>query len=300
MKIFVSYSHRQGDWVWNRLVPLLKAGGAEVLIDRERFVAGIDVVGQMDVTQASANKHLLVLSPEYLASPMCCHEMKHALGCDPGFTRGVVIPVLQSDLSLPARLRKPLYVDLRDDEAAEPWDLLLRACDVRLGCTAPRWLRARDMVVRSIDRYKSVNLVTGRGTAWRSLLQHIQQEHIGDLGIVDLQRPATASRRGLIATLLEATGAPTKVPPEPEDLVTLDHALTRRPVSRIALTHFHLVQHRPQYGPDLFHTLRYMVMEARKLVLVVQSEGKGFPELLPIDHPLSELDLETISLDIHP
>lgn len=33
--IFISYSHKQGDWVWNGLKPVLAAGGAEVLIDRE-------------------------------------------------------------------------------------------------------------------------------------------------------------------------------------------------------------------------------------------------------------------------
>jgi len=34
--VFVSYSHKQGDWVWDRLMSCLKAGGTEVLIDRER------------------------------------------------------------------------------------------------------------------------------------------------------------------------------------------------------------------------------------------------------------------------
>ena len=34
---FISYSHRQRDWVWGRLKPVLEAGGIEVLIDVERF-----------------------------------------------------------------------------------------------------------------------------------------------------------------------------------------------------------------------------------------------------------------------
>lgn len=39
-KIFISYCHQQGDWVTNRLAPCLRAGGAEVLLDIERFRAG--------------------------------------------------------------------------------------------------------------------------------------------------------------------------------------------------------------------------------------------------------------------
>jgi hypothetical protein len=47
-RVFVSYSHQQGQWVWERLVPILRAAGcAEVLIDRERFRAGRGVKGQV-------------------------------------------------------------------------------------------------------------------------------------------------------------------------------------------------------------------------------------------------------------
>ena len=104
----------------------------------------------------------------------------------------------------------------------------------------------------------------------------------------------------MIKTLLAAIGAVTQVPPEPEDLVTLDDTLSRRAISHVALIHFHYVQSRPHYGPDLFHALCYMVMKAQKLVLLIQSQGKAYAELLPLDHPLSALDMDTIELNARP
>lgn len=65
-KIFISYCHRQGEWVWQRLVPCLKAGGAEVSMDVERFRAGVGVIGQMDAAQDQADASFLVLTPDYL------------------------------------------------------------------------------------------------------------------------------------------------------------------------------------------------------------------------------------------
>ena len=103
-KTFVSYCHRQGDWVWGRLVPCLKAGGAEVLIDRDRFELGKAVIGQMDALQDQADKHLLVLSADYLSSPYCCHEMDRAIALDPGFASGIVVPVLREACTLPASI----------------------------------------------------------------------------------------------------------------------------------------------------------------------------------------------------
>ena len=117
MRVFVSYSHQQGPWVWDRLVPVLKAGGAEVLIDKERFQLGKAIVGQMDALQAQAERHLLVFSPDYLASAYCQHEMKKAVALDPSFSQGFIVPVMREACSLPKPFPKtnPLYADLQDD-----------------------------------------------------------------------------------------------------------------------------------------------------------------------------------------
>lgn len=131
MRVFVSYRHCQGDWVWERLVPCLKAGGADVLIDKERFRLGKAVVGQMDDLQDQADRHLLVLSPEYLQSDYCQHEMKRALKKDPKFAAGLVLPVLRADCTLPKAFtgwNPPLWADFRDDSNAAAWTALLREC----------------------------------------------------------------------------------------------------------------------------------------------------------------------------
>jgi hypothetical protein len=296
-RIFVSYCHRQGSWVWDRLVPVLKAGGAEVLIDRERFEAGRGIRGQMDATQDAAEIHVLILSPEYLASEYCVHEMERAIARDPQFENGSIIPVKRVDVALPAAIDQPnpLYIDLTDDRSQEPWDLLVRSCGADLGVNAASWLAARDEIRQLLRRGQSVNFLVRGKVAWRELIADLQRDELAVLALVNLEQGATASRRGLVTEMLRALGMKAQVPPEPEDLGVLDRLLTERKRSLLALTHFDLAANRPAYGVDLFSALRYLVMDRRQLTLLVQSR-QPFASLLPADHPLSGINLQTVEL----
>lgn len=122
MKVFVSNSHAQGERVLNRLVPCLRAGGAEVLIDVDRFRACGGVYRQMDATQDQSDRQVLVLSAEYLASSACQHEMQRAIALDPKFEHHIVRPVRRDGTSLPDPIKapNPLYADLRDDTKPAP------------------------------------------------------------------------------------------------------------------------------------------------------------------------------------
>jgi hypothetical protein len=298
--IFVSYSHRQGEWVWDRLLPVLEAGGATVHIDRERFTAGKAVLPQMDAVQDAAAISLLVLSPEYLGSDYCRREMLRALASDPGFRSGRVIPVLRTACPLPAEIAasEPLHVSLLDDANAEQWQRLLQACAVTLGTTAPAWLQARQALRRTLLRKQSVNLVVSGGALWRPLIARLRSDLAAQnqqMGIVDLEKGSTVPRRGLVAEMLAALGSTLPVPREPEDLAELDRVLGTRPFSCLAIKHFDLVAHRPHYGIDLFSALRHHLMETRRLVLLVHSRAP-FAALLPREHPLSAIDLQTVEL----
>lgn len=296
-RVFVSYSHAQGDWVWNRLVPCLKAGGAEVLIDRERFTAGKALVGQMDAIQDSADIHLLVISPEYLKGASCVHEMHRAIALDPKFEKGIVLPVQRAACTLPPEITdpNPLYVKLTDDSDAAAWKRLMVVSGADLGVAAPGWLRTRDELVRFLERGQSVNLVVTGNPKWRELIQHIREERFSDLALVNLDSGATASRPGFIAEILTALGSKATVPNPPYDLAELDRAIKSRPLSRIAFLNFDHVNHRYEDKIDLFSALRFLIMDARKLVLLAESRTP-FGALLPSSHPFSQMDLKTIEL----
>jgi hypothetical protein len=296
--VFISYCHNQGDWVLDRLVPCLRAGGADVHIDRERFEVGKAVVGQMDAVQDGTAIAVLVLSPDYLNSPYCVHEMERAIRRDPKFARGIVVPVKRVHCELPARIKrpKPLYVDLQDDTNAEQWRLLLRSCEADLGAPAPHWLDALHETCRFLRRGDSVNLVVRNKPKWRELIREIRSR-IADLGEVDLEAGIAASRKALVEEILQTCGAPATVPDEPNDLVILNRALLNRSVCRLAMIHFDMVRFRPSYDVNLFGTLRNLMMDSRKLVLLIESR-EIFANLLPAGHPLSSITtIKTVELN---
>ena len=306
-KVFVSYSHKQGAWVWDRLVPVLRAGDAEVLIDKERFQAGVAVAGQMDKTQDRADVHLLCLSTDYLASAACRSEMERAIGCDPQFTRaldprvkrGAVVPIRLDAAPLPAAIADPdpLWADMRDDTKAEPWRLLLDRCDADLGLAAPIWLAARDDIVRYLKRGQSLNLLVRRdGIRWRPLITDIQENYVADLGWVDLLDPRTSTRDGLLNNILSQLGAREKVRQPPNDLADFARILSAMPaLVRLSVGHFDLASNRKRYGLDFYSCLRWLTMETRKLVLLVESRTP-FEALLPDDNPLSCIDIKEVAL----
>jgi hypothetical protein len=264
MRVFVSYSHRDGVWVIDRLVPVLRAGGVDVVIDRERFRVGGSVIGQMDGEQDGAEKSLLVLSRAYLASPYCMHELRRAVARDPDFSRYLALPVRRDDAMPPAELNGSIHADLACDTRDDQWGKLLAGCGADLGCLAPGWLAARDALARELRRYRSVNLVVrGDRPKWRPLLSDLDENGISDLGFVDLQDPATGTRDGFVLGIVLSLGLRvTSLERKPRDLVDFrDKILALKRKVRVAITHFDLFPHRRAYDVDLIATLRWLIME---------------------------------------
>jgi hypothetical protein len=305
MSIFVSYSHKQSEWVHQRLIPVLRAAGGDVLVDIDHFKAGQTVIGQMDNLQSRAKLHVLVITKTYLDSAYCRHEMEQAIKSDPAFADGKVLAVKRDVKRMPPALKGasglgtgPLYVDLSDDKKDDDWALLLKSCllDLR-GAAAPNWLRALDLTRTHLERNESVNLVVkNEEIVWRLWIDEFKKTRFKDVAVVDLGDPRAERRNGLIGEILKATGSSNvAVPPPPDDLPFLAHAFENGPRRYLALKHFDMVKHRGHYGLDLFSSLRWLVMDAKKAVLLAQSRVP-IATLLPPQHDLSLIDFKTVEL----
>jgi hypothetical protein len=222
--------------------------------------------------------------------------MLRAFARNPQFSNGSTIPIKLAECEIPDEIKTAglLWVDLNDDKNTAQWDLLLQACSADLGMKAPDWIAARDEILQLLSRDLSVNMVINGAPKWKQLINHLRDDHFNDLGIVNLDQGVTASRAGLVAEILKVCGMVIRVPEPPNDLGMLDRALSSRGLSRVALLHFDHSRDR-NYGIDLFAALRYLIMESRKLVLLIQSR-QPFIELLPHDHPLSTIDIKTVEL----
>lgn len=304
MKVFVSYSWKQGTRVWERLVPVLRAAGIEVLIDRERFTAGKDVASQMHATQDQADKHLLCLSADYHMSKACQHEMRRAVELDPQFANGSVIPLRFDGAPLPAALSakrlttpNPLWISFTDDTAPVSWEELLRALDVSIGMCPTRWLASRDRMIDHLQRQESVYLLLGTPQVrWRPVIDHLRREHFTALARVDLDHGRTVTRSGFLNEILTKLGIAAPVRPAPEDLGDFhDRIEALRSPALVSLIHFENVRGR-DYGVDLFRSIRNLVnAQPRRLVLLVTART-ALETLLPSGHPMSEIEFSKVDL----
>ena len=305
MNVFVSYSHEQGEWVRNELVPVLRASGTKPLVDWERFRAGEALVGQMDGMQDGADRHVLVITRDYLSSPYCLHEMDRAISLDCDFAAGIVIPVKLDDAKLPRRIQKPnpVYVDFNQSREARQWRLLIDQVGGKLMVDAPTWLSVRDQVVRHLRRKESVNIVCNKSIDWHSIhaiVDNIKLEYINELAYVDLTQGTTVTRRGLVRQIVSSFGSGADIPKEPNDIIEMSRFFDHQDESSyLAITNFELVFSREKldkrYGTlDFIAALYYLTMHARKLILLVQS-SQPFTALIS-HYPLYKPDLKTVEL----
>ena len=131
--VFISYSHRDKDWVRGWLVPRLKDAAVRVCIDHESFEPGAPSVTEMERAVRQSRKTILILTPEYLVSEWSAFENILVQTLDPAGRQRRLLPVFLVRCELPLRIGILTYIDFtRSEDHAQGVERLIAAIRLRL------------------------------------------------------------------------------------------------------------------------------------------------------------------------
>jgi AAA-like domain/TIR domain len=135
--VFISYSHRDKDWVRGWLVPRLKDAAVRVCIDHESFEPGAHSITEMERAVLQSRKTVLILTPDYLQSEWSAFENILVQTLDPAGRHRRLLPVLLVHCEPPPRIGIRTYIDLtRSEKHAQGVERLIAA--IRLRLSSPR------------------------------------------------------------------------------------------------------------------------------------------------------------------
>jgi tetratricopeptide (TPR) repeat protein len=126
--VFISYSHKDEEWVVNTLLPSLEDAGLRVCIDFRDFVPGKPSRANMrDACKESAYT-VLVMTPAWVASEWTSFESLLSFLHDPAGKRQRTVPMMIEQCDIPEDIQIFTYVDfLRKDRADIGWKQLFTA-----------------------------------------------------------------------------------------------------------------------------------------------------------------------------
>jgi hypothetical protein len=125
---FISYSHKDRDWVRNVLLPTLELHKLRVMIDFRNFEAGAPSITEMERAVKQSRKTILVLTPNYVNSSWSEFEAVLAGTLDPAGRERRILPILLEKCNLPLRLSYLTYLDFSNPATLDlQWKKLIRA-----------------------------------------------------------------------------------------------------------------------------------------------------------------------------
>ena len=117
--VFISYSHKDKDWVRKWLLPKLQSAGVSYCIDDDHFDIGVAALINMERAVERSRKTLFVLSENWVASEWTNFESLLLQTEDPIGFRQTFLPLKLDDCKLSRRLGIFTYADFRTPEAQE-------------------------------------------------------------------------------------------------------------------------------------------------------------------------------------
>lgn len=132
------------------------------------------------------------------------------------------------------------------------------------------------------------------GARWKGLLTDVMNRFDRKIPWIDLEDGATSTRPDFLNEILAGLGMSRDVRGN-HDLVDFSRIIRgEEHPAFVALVHFERIE-RFRDDIDLSAAFRNLIMEHRKLILLVQSRDP-FAKLLPKGHNLSDIDIKTVEL----
>ncbi len=109
--VFISYSHRNKEWVQNWLLSELERADIKACIDFRDFRPGVPMLHEMERAVIQSRKTLIILTPDYFKSQPAAFETILVQAIDPAAQYRRLIPLLLEPCELPLRIRQLAYID---------------------------------------------------------------------------------------------------------------------------------------------------------------------------------------------
>ena len=117
--VFISHSPADADWVWDWLLPRLKAADLQVCIDQESFEPGAPVAEETERAIRESRRILAVMSPAWAAEDWADFETLLVHRRDPAAHWRRLIPLLLEPCDPSERISLLHWVDLSQPERRE-------------------------------------------------------------------------------------------------------------------------------------------------------------------------------------
>jgi hypothetical protein len=126
--VFISYSHKDQNWVRNTLLPTLEKHGVTVFIDFRDFEPGAPSIIEMERGVKESRKTILILTPDYIMSAWSEFEAVLAGTLDPAARERRILPILLKKCVLPLRINYLTYLNFTDPTTLDlQWTRLISA-----------------------------------------------------------------------------------------------------------------------------------------------------------------------------
>jgi TIR domain-containing protein len=124
--VFISYSHKDEEWVVSTLLPRLENAGLKVCIDYRDFDVGTPSIVNMENAVETSRHTVTVLTPNWINSEWSDFESILTGTSDPAGRRRKLVPIMLINCEPPKRISMLTWVDFkRKDREDIAWAQLI-------------------------------------------------------------------------------------------------------------------------------------------------------------------------------